>query len=77
MPENFIEDIFMDSDFLDRTVLKLITDYEYEPLLKDNKVSALLDQLWIGKASYACDGRITDYSKMNFLASSPIKNLPG
>jgi hypothetical protein len=77
MPEDFIHHIFMDSDFLDRTVLKLITDYEYEPLLRDNKVSALLDSLWIGKASYDCDGRITDYSKLNFLASSPIKMLPG
>lgn len=77
MPEEFIYDIFMDIDFLDRTVLKLITDYEYEPLLKDDKVSALLDKLWIGNASYQCDGRITDYSKLNFLASSPIKMLPG
>lgn len=67
----------MDTDFLDRTVLKLITDYEYEPLLRDNKISALLDRLWIGKSSYQCDGRITDFSKLHFLASSPIKMLPG
>jgi len=46
----------MDTDFLDRTTLKLITDYEYEPLLKDDKVSALLDELWVGKESYECDG---------------------
>jgi hypothetical protein len=43
MPEEFIEKIFMDTDFLDRTVLKHITDYKYAPLLKDDKVSALLD----------------------------------
>jgi hypothetical protein len=73
----YIENIFMEHDFLDRTVLKLITDYEYEPLLRDDKISALLDRLWIGKSSYQCDGRITDFSKLTFLASSPIKMLPG
>ena len=77
MDESFIYPIFMDRDFLDRSTLKLITDFEFEPLLKDDKVSALLDKLWIGNASYQCDGRITDYSKLTFLANSPIKMLPG
>lgn len=67
----------MDTDFLDRTVLKLITDYEYEPLLLDDKVSALLDELWVGKESYECDGQITDYSMLSFLVSSRIKSLKG
>lgn len=75
--EDFIEYIFMDTDYLDRTVLKLITEFEYEPLLRDNKISALLDRLWIGKTSYQCDGRITDFSKLTFLATSPIKMLEG
>ncbi len=46
MDQKVIEPIFLETDFFDRTVLKLITDYEYEPLLKDPKVSALLDNLW-------------------------------
>ena len=49
MEVDHIEAIFMETDFLDRTVLKLITDNEYEPLLRDDKVSALLDELWVGK----------------------------
>jgi hypothetical protein len=77
MEPKFIETIFMDADFLDRTVLKLITDFGYEPLLKDVKVSALLDELWVGKNSYECDGRVTDFSMLTFLASAPIKKLPG
>ena len=73
---DLIENIFMDTDFLDRRVLKLIADFEYEPLLRDNKISALLDRFWIGKDSYDCDGKMTDFSKLAFLANSPIKNLP-
>lgn len=69
--------MFLETDFLDRTTLKLITDYEFEPLLKDNKVSALLDELWVGKQSYECDGRITDFSMLTYLVSAPIKKLPG
>jgi hypothetical protein len=33
----------MDTDFEDRTVFRIITDYEYEDLLLDFKISALLD----------------------------------
>ena len=72
-----IENIFMDTDFMDRRVLKLIADFEYEPLLRDNKISGLLDRFWIGKSSYDCDGKVTDFSKLAFLATSPIKMLPG
>lgn len=77
MDEDIVESIFMDNDFLDRTTLKLITDFEYEPLLKDVKVSGLLDELWVGKNSYECDGRVTDFSMLTFLSSAPIKKLPG
>jgi hypothetical protein len=77
MQEKIIATIFMDTDFLDRTVLNMITNYEYEPLLKDDKVSAVLDELWVGKDSYECDGRDTDFSMLSFLASAKIKSLPG
>jgi hypothetical protein len=73
----YVNDIFMDTDFLDRTVLKIITDYEYEPLLRDDKISALLDELWVGKDTYECDGRVTDFSKLFFMATSKIKNIEG
>lgn len=67
----------MDTDFLDRTVLNLITTFEYEPLLRHDKVSALLDELWVGRDTYECDGRDTDFSMLSFLASSQIKVLKG
>lgn len=40
----------MESDFKDRTVLKLIVSHGFEPLLKDDKVMVLLQQLWVGKS---------------------------
>lgn len=31
--------VFMETDFIDRTVIKIITDKGYEPLLRDFKVA--------------------------------------
>jgi len=67
----------MEVDFLDRTALKIITDMGYEPLLRDPKVAALLEELWVGKQTYECDGRTADFSMLTFLLSAPIKKLPG
>ena len=66
----------MEVDFLDRTVLKIITDKGYEPLLRDFKVAALLEELWVGKQTYECDGRTADFSMLTFLFHSQIKKLP-
>jgi hypothetical protein len=41
----------METDFLDRTVLKLITQGGYAPLLRNEKVFALIDELWVGKTT--------------------------
>lgn len=72
-----VEKIFMESDFKDRTVLKLIVAYGFEPLLKDDRVMVLLNQLWVGKPQEMCNGMPTDYSMLSFISSAPIKCLPG
>lgn len=36
--------------------------------MSDNKVAALLDELWVGKLSYECDGRTGKFSKLTYLA---------
>lgn len=41
------------------------------------KINMLLEELWVGKNSYECDGRITDFSFLTFLANAPIRKLPG
>ena len=69
--------IFMDIDFNDRSVLHLITSHEFAQLMTDNKIAALLDELWVGKLSYECDGRNEHFSKLTYLASAPLRQLPG
>ena len=69
--------IFMDTDFMDRTVLKLITQGDFAPLLSHEKVFAFIDELWVGKLTNQCNGKNTDFSLLTFMASAPIKKLPG
>lgn len=68
-----VEKIFMAKDFLDRTVLNLISMNGYEPLMRDNKVIMLLNKLWVGKPQEQCNGMMVDYSMLSFLATAPIK----
>ena len=62
---------------MDRTVLHLITKYNFEPLCRDSKLKVYLDELWVGTDTYSCDGQETDFSLLSFLCSAPIKKLPG
>ena len=45
--------------------------------MADAKIGALLDELWVGKLSYECDGRKDCYSMLTYLAKAPVKKLPG
>ena len=42
MHQDSIKFCYLDTDFLDRTTLKHITDYGYAPMLQYSKVQALL-----------------------------------
>jgi hypothetical protein len=75
--KQIIESIFMDTDFEDRTVFRIITDYEYEELLLDFKTSALLDQLWKGKESSNCNGKVNNYSLLTCLYETTVRRLEG
>jgi hypothetical protein len=48
--------VFLDTDFKNRTVLKIATSNSYRELVESEKVSVLLDELWEGKRSFECDG---------------------
>lgn len=77
MEDENVPKTFLDIDFKDRTVLKIITLNGFAPLMQNTKVNILLDEIWVGKNTYECDGRITDFSMLTFLASAPIKRLKG
>lgn len=67
----------MDSDFEDRTVFRIITDYEFEDLLQDFKIGALLDELWKGKESSNCNGKVNNYSLLTCLYETTVRRLEG
>lgn len=45
--------------------------------MANERVTALIDKLWVGQATYDCDGKDEDFSKLAFMARAPLKKLPG
>jgi hypothetical protein len=43
-----IEEIFLDKDFKDRTLIKIVTDYQLKAFLKSSKSTVLLESIWQG-----------------------------
>ena len=77
LEDDKIEQVFLDKDFKDRTVLKIATQNEFAPLCVSDKVNVLLQEIWEGKNTYECDGSITDFSIINYLATSKISKVKG
>lgn len=77
MSEDVVPRAFMDIDFRDRTVLNIITNNGFVPLIADSKVNILLEEIWVGKNTYECDGELLDFSHMYYLLTSNFKKLPG
>jgi hypothetical protein len=70
-----VEDIFMERDFLDRTVLNIITDNSLKPFIVIGKLRFLLDKIWDGKESDMIDGKVSHFSKTKYLLNHEIKRL--
>ena len=51
-----IEKVFLDTDFKDRTILKIVTVNGFQPIFSSYKVNVLLQEIWEGKNTYECDG---------------------
>jgi len=77
MEDEKIEKIFLDTDFKDRTLMKIITTNEFQQLFASHKLNVLLEQIWQGKNTFDCDGHLSDFSQMIYIFSAPIKKLPG
>jgi hypothetical protein len=67
----------MDEDFTNRTVMAIVCDNEFDKLAEDERVIQLIDELWVGKLIYDCDGKLANFSFLTYLASSPLKKLAG
>ena len=73
--ESSIESLYLATDFCDRTTSKHISDFEYEPLLRDSNVQAQLQREWVGE-SYQCIGTAADFSLLHHLSEADIRKLP-
>lgn len=77
MDEDRTGKVLMDTDFRDRTVLKNITIFDFEKLLHTYKVNILLEDLWEGVNTRECDGTLSHFSMLTYLASAQVRKLPG
>ncbi len=73
--DEMLSKVFLDTDFKDRTLLKIITMNKFEELFQNYKVGVILEEIWQGKNTFECDGEIADLSLMTHLLKAPIRRL--
>ena len=73
--EKFYEKLILGEDFKGRTVLKIITQNGFEPLMDehDPKAENLMLTIWKGKESTKCDGNILGYSNLVHNLATSVK----
>jgi hypothetical protein len=69
----------MDKDFRGRSILKIITQNSFEPLMSelDPKAENLMLKIWNGRESTKCDGNMYGYSNMLHIIFTKSKKLTG
>ena len=77
LKEDHIKKYFLDRDFKNRTVLRVIAENKFYPLLSSEKVNRLIQEIWVGAKTYECDGRLSDLSQLSDFANSSLSLLPG
>ena len=77
MQFNNVEETFMEKDFLDRTVLNIITDNVIMPFIVINKLHFLINKIWDGKDADLIDGKTEHFSRTKYLINHEIKRLRG
>lgn len=77
MPFEYVEDVFMEKDFKNRTVLKIITTNNIKSFIVKAKLKFLLNKIWDGKDSNLIDGKISHFSKTYYLFYHTPKSLIG
>jgi hypothetical protein len=73
--DEMLTKVFLDSDFKERTLLKIITQNKFQELFTNYKVGVILEEIWQGKNTFECDGEIRDLSLLTHIMSVPIKRL--
>lgn len=72
--ETYFEDLILDKDFSNRSVLQIITECQLEALLseEDTKSENIIQTIYIGKDSKLCDGNMYGFSNcLHILSEEP------
>lgn len=77
MDTDVVEKIFLDKDYKDRTLLKIVTYYSFNLFLRSQSTTTLLDSVWQGASATECEGRLDDFSTMYFLFKSNANYIKG
>eukprot|EP00347_Sterkiella_histriomuscorum_P022855 403336899 len=77
--EKYYENLIMDKDFREKSVLKIITENTFEPLIPedDPKPENLMIQIWQGREATRCDGNIYGHSNMMHVIWTKAKKTGG
>lgn len=69
----------MDQDFKGRSILKIICENLFEPLMNegDPKAENLILQIWHGREATKCDGNIYGYSNITHILWTKSKKVSG
>lgn len=75
--EEFYERIIMSKDFTNRSVIKIITQNNFEALMDemDPKAERVMGMIWLGKEAALCDGDIWGYSNFVHIIYSNTKKV--
>lgn len=77
MPFEFVENVFMEKDFKGRTVLQIISKNNIKSFIVKSKLRFLLNKIWDGKDSNLIDGKISHFSKTEYLFNHQPRSLIG
>lgn len=67
----------MEKDFIDRSVLNIITVNKIMSFIVINKMKFLLDKIWEGKDSQMIDGKTQHFSRVEYLMYHEVKQVKG
>ena len=77
LDDDKVKKMFLDVDFRNRTLLKVVTYNGFAPIFASYKLNILLNEIWLGKGTLDCDGNYSDFSIMTWLCVHPTVKVPG
>eukprot|EP00347_Sterkiella_histriomuscorum_P007582 403348366 len=71
------EQIFLEKDFKDRSVLNIITKNEIMVFIVKSKLKYLIDKIWEGKYYSMVDGKLSHFSRTQYLMNHSVRKAKG